>query len=229
MTGERDSSPRGGLRAVHEHLHHVAYTRLGIRYARLIAAVDGVGLLHLVLLVTTATWPLYIDMSWASAIRIVLAVQLLFAGVSVAAWRVALRLVRPIDDWIGAPDDKSGAAGAWTATVEFPFAFFRAPSILLAALLASVGATTYAGFELDLAWYEALVLLAGLGVALATYAPHGVPLLRARAATRPRGHRPGAAGLAPTRPAPLASPPARCGASHDHRRHGDRGRGRVAR
>jgi adenylate cyclase len=169
MTGERDSSPHGGLRAAHEQFHQIAYTRLGIRYARLLAALDGVGLLHLVLLVTTATWPLYIDMSSVSAIRIVLVVQLLFGGASVAAWRVALRLVRPIDDWIGAPDDKKRAPAAWTAAVEFPFAFFRAPSILLAAVLASVGATTYAGFELDLAWYEALVLLAGLGVALATY------------------------------------------------------------
>jgi class 3 adenylate cyclase len=169
MTDERDSSP-AGIRAAHEHLHQVAYARLGSRYPRALAVWDAVGLLHLVLLVTTVTWPLYVDMSLASAARIVLAVQLLFAGVSVSAWRVAVRLVRPIEDWIAMPDDRSRAAAAWRAAVEFPFAFFRAPPLLIAGLLASAAATTFAGLELDLAWYEALVLLAGLGVALAIFA-----------------------------------------------------------
>jgi class 3 adenylate cyclase len=129
-----------------------------------------VGLLHLVLLVTTVTWPLYIEMSLDSAVRIVLVVQLLFAGVSACAWRVAVRLVGPIEDWIATPEDRSRAGAAWRAAVELPFAFLRAPSLLIAGLLASAAATTFAGLELDLAWYEALVLLAGLGVALATFA-----------------------------------------------------------
>jgi HAMP domain-containing protein len=170
MADERGPSPNGGLRAAHERLHRLAYDRLGIGYPRLVAVGDAVGLLHLVTLVATGTWPLYIDMPSAVAIRVVVVVQLLFAGVSVVAWRLGLRLVQPIEDWIGARDEQGRAAAAWKAGVEFPFAFLRAPSILLAALLASVGATIYAGFELDLPWYEALVLLAGLGVALAAFA-----------------------------------------------------------
>src|SRR5512132_664596 len=170
MTDERDSSPHAGIRSAHEQFHRVAYARLGSRYARALTVLDAVGLLHLVMLVTAATWPLYIDMSLTSAIRLVLVVQLLFAGVSVAAWRVAARLVRPIEHWFATPDDRSRAAAAWRAAVEFPFAFFRVPSILFAALLASAAATTYAGVELELAWYQALVLFGGLGIALATYA-----------------------------------------------------------
>jgi adenylate cyclase len=173
MTEERGASRHGGLRVAHEHLHRVAYARLGVRYARLLVVSDAVGLLHLVMLVAAATWPLYIEMSLASAVRVVVVVQLLFAGVSVVGWRLAVRLVQPIEDWIRGPDDETRAAAAWRAGTELPFAFLRAPSILLAALIASVGATTYAAFELDLAWYEALVLLAGLGVALVTFALAG--------------------------------------------------------
>jgi class 3 adenylate cyclase len=170
MADARVSSPHKGIRATHEHLHRVAYKRLGTRYPRFLVVSDAAGLLHLVMLVTTATWPLYIDMSFASAVRVVLVVQLLFAGVSIASWRVAVRLVRPIEHWIGTPNDGGGAVAAWRAAAELPFAFLREPPILVAALLASAGATAYAGMELELAWYEALVLLVGLGVGLTTFA-----------------------------------------------------------
>ncbi len=170
MTEARASSPHEGIRAAHEHLHRAAYKRLGGRYARVLVVSDAVGLLHLVMLVTTATWPLYIDMSFASAVRVILVVQLLFAGVSVAAWRVAVRLVRPIEHWVAAPNDKGRAVAAWTAAVELPFAFLRTPPILVTALLASAGSTGYAAMELHLAWYQAPVLLVGLGVGLTTFA-----------------------------------------------------------
>lgn len=170
MTDARPSSPHEGIRAAHERFHRVAYQRLGGRYARVLVVSDAVGLLHLVMLVTTATWPLYIDMSFASAVRVVLVVQLLFAGVSVAAWRVAVGLVQPIEHWMATPSDRGRAVAAWTAAVELPFAFLRAPPILVAALLASAGSTGYAGMELDLTWYEAPVLLMGLGVGLAAFA-----------------------------------------------------------
>jgi adenylate cyclase len=169
MSGER-GSPRTGVREAHEHLHELAYARLGVRYVRLLIVLDAVGLLHLVLLVTAGTWPLYIEMSSSSAIRVVLAVQLLFAAVSVAAWRLAIRLARPIETWIREPDGEGHALAAWRAGVHLPFTFFRSPSILLTALLASACASAYAGVELELAWYEALVLLTGLAIALVTFA-----------------------------------------------------------
>ena len=169
MGDERNPS-HVGLRVAHERFHRAAYGRLGIRYARLLVVSDAVGILHLVMLVAVGTWPLYIDMPFATAIRLVLAVQLLFSGVSLVATWLAQRLVRPIENWIDKPEDESAAAAAWEAGVELPFSFFRAPLLLLAALLAATTATTYAAIELDLVWYEALVLLAGLGVAFLSYA-----------------------------------------------------------
>lgn len=144
-----------------------AYERLGPRYPR--AAVVAVPqLAHLNVLLGVAGLALYVDMSAAEFLRILLVGM---AGMFVynLAWlRVALGLLRPLWPWIEGKRDPESTLAAWRACACFPREMMRRDwvspllgSLSYAGLLLWAG---YATWELELPAYTGAFLFAGIAV-----------------------------------------------------------------
>lgn len=152
----------GRFAVAHQGLHRRLYQRLGPRYPRFdVLAV--LALLQLVALGGMAATTLYLEISGAEFLRLMIASQALFAAVSLVAWRVARRKLGPVETWL---HDKRTAdpEAAWRAAAELPFGLPHSAQLLGAALLACIAWDAYAAAELDLGAPAALALFGGSAV-----------------------------------------------------------------
>ena len=152
----------GYLASAHHGLHRTLYERLGPRYLRLDVA-SVLVLLHVVALGGMGVTLLYVHMSTEEFLRLVIASQLLFAGVTFVAWRVARGQLTPIEAWL--QDRKNGDVhSAWRSAVRFPFSAVHSTPVLLAAAAACLVWDTYAAAELGVDWTSVAVLAAGSAI-----------------------------------------------------------------
>ena len=152
----------GYLAAAHHGLHRRLYERLGARYLRLDVA-SVLVLLHVVALGGMGVTVLYVDMSAADFLRLVIASQLLFLVVTIVAWRVARARLVPIEAWLS-DDQDADVDLAWRNAVGFPFSVVHSIPVLLAAVAACLVWDAYATAELGVGWTSVAVLAAGSAI-----------------------------------------------------------------
>ncbi len=142
-----------------------AFRRLGRRYPRVAMAMQF-QLAHFVVAGGVGLLRLYVEMSTADFVRIMVVSQVLVVFENLAAYWVASRLVRPADPWLRGDRSPQAAIEAWRALAGLPLNFLRYRRFL--PLIANtVPIAIYVTVELEeefFPWF--LVLAAGAGIVL---------------------------------------------------------------
>ena len=141
------------------------YRRLGKRYFLLYVLFE-IGSGVLITLATVGLFSLYEDVSTATFWRVVIFAEL-WVGVAMlyVLWR-SKALTMPLVRWVGDGRDPETAAGAWRLAVSLPRQVVIANGWQPFALV-GVPIAVFFTLELDLPWYSAPVILAGILVAVA--------------------------------------------------------------
>jgi adenylate cyclase len=176
------------------------YRRLGRRYLAAIAAIELISA-SLIVLGTLGILRLYVDMSDAQFVRILLFTDVCLTIQAYQAWRLRGE-VEPLRRWVGGDREGLNPADVWCATVALPFRLVQRGdkrAIFQVALPVSLFIT----FELGLPFYSFAFLLLGALVAIAYSAVLHLfagetllsPIVRELADRLPRGLNPGRVGV----------------------------------
>ena len=133
------------------------YRRLGRRYLTGIAAIAALST-TMIVLGTLGILSLYVEMSGAEFVRILLFSEAAVLLAVAVDWRRMSAPLRPLRDWLNGADVEPAAA--WRATVQLPLELFKGGdkrAIVLVVWPVSVFAT----IELNLPWYSVGFLFVG--------------------------------------------------------------------
>lgn len=142
-----------------------AYRRYGRRYVPLLI-VNSVAMAHVVVGAGVALLLLFQPMSTTEFVVVFVLAQVLVAVENTFEARFILRLAAPADAWLDGDHSPEAASRGWHALAGVPRRYTRAAGfapLLFTAVPWSIATTAYLG----LAWYLALVLIAGSIVTVA--------------------------------------------------------------
>ena len=157
-----------------QRLLRFAYRKLGHRYPRLILAAQfQFG--HVVVLFGLGMLRLYVDMTWAQFLWLLLASQGLIAVDNAISVRQTFRTLRRADPWLRGRRDEKATTTGWRALVGLPIEALS-PRRLKPVIVTTLAFSGFAAWMLELPWYSTVILFAGAlvvslyGVALRYFA-----------------------------------------------------------
>jgi class 3 adenylate cyclase len=142
-----------------------AYARLGPRYVRLALALEY-AVSFVVVAGGVLLLDLYVDISTATLLRILLVAEVLVAFEVAAALWVSFRLIRPADPWLHGERTPRQAVAAWGALAGLPVELMRFGRGL-PAVLNTIPISIYVTLQLDGSIGSFLAIAAGAAVVLA--------------------------------------------------------------
>lgn len=141
------------------------YRRLGVRYFWVYVAFEALSTLA-ICLATVALFSLYTEMDSGQFLK-VLAFAEACAALAIAFVMLrAKALVMPVTEWLHSGRPRSGALEAWSAAVGLPRAL-ATRSGWQPFVIVGLPTAVYFSYEFELALIDALIVLAGAGVAVA--------------------------------------------------------------
>jgi adenylate cyclase len=112
--------------------------------------------------VGVALTSLYLDMSAAEFLRLLVAAIVFYWGTdAVLATRFGLARVEPISAWLSGRRDEEATATAWRAAASLPIELLRLRRLYVAAAVAGLAWDSYTAWELNLPAYAVAILFPG--------------------------------------------------------------------
>jgi adenylate cyclase len=141
------------------------YRRLGRRYLIAIAAIEALSAL-LIGAATLGVFALYIDVSTAQFLRVLVVTELLVVVALALGGRWMRSNWQPLRRWMSGDREGLDPAEVWRSAISVPLDLVgRGEKVTI--LFVSLPAAVYATLELDLAWYAVPLLLVGSMVSIA--------------------------------------------------------------
>jgi len=140
------------------------YARLGPRYPRVVLTAQF-QLAHAITLSGVGLLLLYQSMSTDQLLAIIAVSQGLVVIENFLSVRLANRLIRPADAWLGGQRDEHTAQRAWRALATLPLTYVRHRR-KMAVAMQLIPISVFITLELGLRWYSLPILMAGAAVVL---------------------------------------------------------------